>query len=241
MFPLKDTIPGREFPIATWSIIIVNVIVFLVEESLPRETLKEVFYFFGIVPARYSHPEWSILLGLPFDNYWPFLTNIFLHGSWMHIIGNMWSLYLFGDNVEDRMGHLRFLLFYLLSGIAAGLTHFIFNIDSTVPALGASGAIAGVMGAYFILYPHSRIITLIPLFFIPYFIEIPAFIYMIVWFSSQFFSGTFSLLSPEAGGGIAWWAHIGGFISGIVLLPFFRKSEREYRTYYTDELYYDIL
>ncbi len=241
MFPLKDTIPSREFPIVTWLLIVVNSVIFLVEISLPTDVLTSIFYQFGVVPARYSHPEWAVVLGLPIDDYLPFLTNMFLHGGWMHIISNMWTLYLFGDNVEDSLGHTRFLVFYLLSGIAASVTHYIFNADSTVPAIGASGAIAGVMGAYFIMFPHSRIITFIPLFFIPYFIEIPAFVYLWVWFVSQFFSGTFSMLSPESGGGIAWWAHIGGFLAGIILLPLFKKRRDAYRRYYPDEIYSDII
>ncbi len=241
MFPIKDTIPSREFPIVTWALIIINSLVFLFETTLSKEQLEALFYYFGVVPARYSHPEWAVVFGLPIDNYWPFITNMFLHGGWTHIISNMWTLYLFGDNVEDRMGHLRFLVFYLLCGIAASITHFVFNIHSTVPALGASGAIAGVMGAYFILFPHSRVITLVPIFFLPYFIEIPAFVYLGVWFITQLFSGTFSLASASTGGGIAWWAHIGGFVVGILLLPIFKKKQDQYRPFYSDEIYYDIL
>jgi membrane associated rhomboid family serine protease len=241
MFPIKDTIPSREFPCATWTIIIINAIVFFIELSLPKELLTKVFYNFGVVPARYSHPDWAVFFGLSFDNYWPFLTNMFLHGGWMHFISNMWTLYLFGDNVEDRLGHVRFLVFYILSGIVASITHYIFNLHSTVPALGASGAIAGVMGAYFIMFPHSRVITLIPILFIPYFIEIPAFVYLWVWFVTQLLSGTFSLLSPEAGGGIAWWAHIGGFVTGILMLPLFKKRRSSYRVFFSDEIYSDFL
>ncbi|RME65504.1 MAG: rhomboid family intramembrane serine protease, partial [Nitrospirae bacterium] len=128
-----------------------------------------------------------------------------------------------------------------LSGVCAGIVHFVFNINSTVPAIGASGAIAGVMGAYFIMFPHSRIITLVPLFFIPYFIEIPAFVYLWVWFMTQVFSGTFSLVAPEAAGGIAWWAHIGGFAFGVLSLPLFKKNENQYRRLYDDELFIEFL
>lgn len=240
MIPIKDTIPSRQFPFVTWAIILANTLVFLIELSLPEWQLQRLFYRLGIVPARYSHPEWALFHGLPLDDYWPFLTSQFLHGGWMHFIGNMWSLYLFGDNVEDRMGHLRFLVFYLLSGICAGIVHYFFNLNSTVPAIGASGAIAGVMGAYFIMFPHSRIITMVPLFFIPYFIEIPAFVYLWVWFMTQVFSGTFSLTVPEAVGGIAWWAHIGGFAFGVFSLPFFKKKESQYRRFYDDELFIEF-
>ncbi len=240
MFPVKDTVPSREFPIVTWALIIINSLVFLFETTLSPAELERLFYLFGVVPARYSHPAWAVFFGLPVDNYWPFLTNMFLHGGWMHIISNMWTLYLFGDNVEDRMGHGRFLLFYLLCGISASITHFIFNIHSTVPALGASGAIAGVMAAYLILFPAARVITLVPIFFLPYFIEIPAVIYIGVWFITQLYSGAFSLISPRAGGGIAWWAHIGGFVMGLLLLPLFKKRGAQYRRYYSDEVF-DIL
>jgi membrane associated rhomboid family serine protease len=144
---------------------------------------------------------------------------MFLHGGWLHVISNMWILYLFGDNVEDRMGHLRFLGFYLLSGLAANLAHFLVNLDSTMPVIGASGAVAGVMAAYLRLFPRARIITLFPVFFIPYFLELPAYFFMAIWFLSQLFSGAASLLAPDAAGGIAWWAHIGGFLVGFFLVP----------------------
>lgn len=228
MFPIKDTIPSREFPFVTWGIIVFTAIVFLFETSLNRRALVSLFYHFGMVPARYSYPQWVPLEDLP-SLYLPFVTNLFLHGGWMHFISNMWTLYIFGDNVEDRMGHLAFFIFYILSGIVANITHYLFNPNSPIPVIGASGAIAGVMGAYFVMFPFSRVITLIPIFFIPYFVEIPAFVYLLVWFSIQLLSSSFSLVSPEAGGGIAWWAHIGGFIGGIVLLPFFVRRRRRKR------------
>jgi membrane associated rhomboid family serine protease len=158
------------------------------------------------------------MLGLPLDTYWPFITNTFLHGGWTHILSNMWSLYLFGDNVEDRVGHVRFFLFYLIAGIAANLIHFAVNHDSTMPVIGASGAVAGVMAAYLRLFPLARIITLFPILFIPYFLEIPAYFFMGLWFLIQVFSGAASLAMAEGGGGIAWWAHIGGFAAGFLLV-----------------------
>jgi hypothetical protein len=142
-------------------------------------------------------------------------TFMFLHGGFMHLIGNMWSLYIFGDNVEDRLGSARYIVFYLLCGLASGMTHLLFNLHSNIPTIGASGAIAGVMGAYFILYPGSRILTLIPIIIIPWFVEIPAFFFLGIWFLLQFLNAAGS--SGQAGG-IAWWAHIGGFIFGIVFL-----------------------
>ncbi len=236
MFPIKDTIPSREFPFVTWGIIVFTALVFLFETSLNERGLTLLFHYFGMVPIRYSTTGWEDLFPL---SYLPFVTNIFLHGGWMHIISNMWTLYIFGDNVEDRMGHLPFLLFYLLSGIIANITYYLFNPYSTIPVVGASGAIAGVMGAYFVMFPFSRVITLIPLFFIPYFIEVPAFLYLMVWFIIQLYSGSFSLISPGLGGGIAWWAHIGGFLGGILLLPLFVRRKR--RRVFLDEFFRDFI
>jgi membrane associated rhomboid family serine protease len=217
MIPLRDTIPSRQVPVVTWALIIVNVLVFLFELSLSPEELEAFIHLFGIVPARYSHPEWAVAVGFPIDNYWPFLTSMFLHGGFMHVIGNMWSLWIFGDNVEERMGRSRFLIFYLLTGLIAGFTHYYTNIDSTIPTVGASGAIAGVLGAYFLLFPHARIIVLVPIFIFPFFFEVPAVLYLLFWFLSQVFAGTLEGLNPKNVGGIAVWAHVGGFVAGMVL------------------------
>jgi len=217
VFPIYDTAPVRRTPVATWALIGLNVLVFLWEVSLPKETLTQVFYLFGIVPARYAHPAWARAAGFPVDDYWPFVTSMFLHGGWLHIIGNMWTLWLFGDSVEDRMGPGRFLLFYLLSGVVAGATQSAMNPSSTVPTVGASGAIAGVMGAYLLMFPFARIVILVPLLFIPFFFELPAVTYLVFWLLSQIFSGTLHGLSNKAVGGVAWWAHVGGFAAGMLL------------------------
>ena len=217
MIPIRDTIPSRHPPVMMWILIAVNIAVFLFETMLTPGQLKALFFWLGIVPARYTHPGWAQVLGLSIDNYWPFLTSIFLHGSWLHLIGNLWVLWIFGDNVEDRMGPLRFLLFYLLCGIVAGVTHAIFSPHSTVPTVGASGAIAGVLGAYFLLYPRARVIVLVPVFFWPLFFDLPAVVFLAIWFAIQVFSGTAALLAPANVGGIAWWAHAGGFIAGMLL------------------------
>ena len=235
MIPVRDTIPSRHPPVAVMAIIGCNVGVFLIELALPEASLRRLFYLFGMVPARYSHPEWARALGFPADDLWPFLTSMFLHGGWMHIVSNMWFLWLFGDNVEDRMGPLRFTIFYLLCGIAAGLLHWFTNPDSTVPAVGASGAIAGVMGAYFLLFPYSTVICFFPLFFIPWFFELPAFIYLGIWFLTQLHSGTLSLVGPGAVGGVAWWAHIGGFVAGMALMPLFLRPRKARRPLALDE------
>src|SRR5256884_7859606 len=226
MFPIRDTIPAKNPPIATWFLILANSFVFLFELTLSPHQLEQFFYFFGIVPARFTHPDWAQWVGFPVDDYWPFLTSMFLHGGWMHVIGNMWTLWVFGDNVEDRMGRLRFLSFYLLTGLAAGLTHWLTNADSTVPTVGASGAIAGVLGAYFVLFPFSRIIVMFPVFFLPFFFELPAATYLLFWFLSQVFAGTLAGLGPENVGGVAWWAHVGGFVSGVVVHRLFLLPRR---------------
>ncbi|MCS6904822.1 MAG: rhomboid family intramembrane serine protease [Bacteroidia bacterium] len=221
MFPIKDTIPARSFPIINWCIIAFNSIIFAFQLTLNETELQTLFYVFGLVPARYSHLEWADMVGLRANDYWPFITNTFLHGGWAHFLGNMWTLYIFGDNVEDRMGKARYLIFYLLCGLAASFTHYWVNIDSTVPAIGASGAISGVMAAYMFLFPKSQIIFFFPILFIPYFIELSAFFYIGVWFVGQFISGTFDALFDNQATGIAFWAHIGGFLAGAILFSFF--------------------
>jgi len=226
MIPLRDTIRSRTFPILTYFLIGLNVFVFLVENSLPVHKLDSLVVMYGIVPARLIHS--------PFTGFYTLFTSMFLHGGWTHLIGNMWALYLFGDNVEDVMGHLRFLIFYILAGVVAGLVHILFNPLSTVPTIGASGAIAGVMGAYFILFPRSTIITLVPLFFLPLFIEIPAVVFIGFWFLSQFFNGTLSLVTPGVLGGVAWWAHVGGFAFGLLFHKLFTGRRRKI---YPDEIF----
>jgi membrane associated rhomboid family serine protease len=228
LIPIRDTIPSRNPAVTVIALIIANAFAFFLELTMSEAQLQRFFYLFGLVPARYTHPYWAAYVGFPIDSYWPFLTSMFLHGGWLHIIGNMWTLWIFGDNVEDRMGPLRFLIFYFLCGIAAGLVHSITNPDSIVPSVGASGAIAGVLGAYFIMYPKARIIALFPILFIPLFIELSAFAYLGIWILTQVFSGTFALSQPGSVGGIAWWAHIGGFVTGMLLHPLFiRRTDRK--------------
>ena len=235
MIPIRDTIPSKNIPVGTYMLILANSVVFVFELMIPEPMLEAFFYYFGIVPARYSHPEWASWVGLPIDDYWPFVTSMFLHGGWLHIIGNMWTLWIFGDNVEDRMGTTRYLVFYFICGLAAGLVHFFTNANSTIPTVGASGAIAGVLGAYFLLFPKSRIIVLLPLFFLPLFIEVPAVTYLGFWVLSQIFSGTLSLALPEDVGGVAFWAHVGGFIAGAVLHWLFIQGRRDFRVLSPDE------
>jgi membrane associated rhomboid family serine protease len=217
VIPVRDTIPSQRVPVVTWTLITLNCAVFLVELGMTPGELQRFFYLFGMVPARYSHPSWAQAIGFPVDDYWPFVTSMFLHGGWAHIIGNMWTLWIFGDNVEDRMGHGRFLAFYLLTGLAAGLTHWFTNVDSTIPTVGASGAIAGVLGAYFVLFPRAHIVVMIPILFFPFFFVLPAVTYLLFWVVSQVLGGAMSGLDAGDVGGIAFWAHVGGFAAGVVL------------------------
>src|SRR5580700_7221587 len=215
-----DSVPSRSVPVVTRTLILINVVMFFFELALPQETLEQVFYLFGIVPARFAHPNWAARVGFPVNDYWPLLTHQFLHGGWLHIIGNMWTLWIFGDNVEDRMGPLRFAIFYLICGSIAGVTQMLTNPDSVVPSVGASGAIAGVLGAYLLFFPTARLIVLIPILFFPFFFELPAVIFLAIWFFIQLFSGTAMLANPGQVGGIAFWAHVGGFIAGMLLCGF---------------------
>jgi membrane associated rhomboid family serine protease len=152
MFPVQDSVPSRSVPVVTRAVIFVNVLVFFFELMLPPQSIDQMFYLFGIVPARFAHPDWAAYVGFPVDSYWALMTYQFLHGGWLHIIFNMWTLWIFGDNVEDRMGPVRFAIFYLLCGVVAGLTQFLTNPDSTVPSVGRSGAIAGALGAYLLFF-----------------------------------------------------------------------------------------
>lgn len=218
MIPLRDTTQSRNYPVVNNILIGINVFVFLIQ-LLQGPKIKYFFFTYGLVPARYTDPEMALYF-TSFQQAVSFVSFMFLHGGFLHLLGNMWSLYIFGDNVEDQLGSLRYLVFYLLCGWLSGLTHFVFNLDSQIPTIGASGAIAGVMGAYLVLFPMARILTLIPIFFIPYFVEIPAFIFLGIWFVLQILSA--AAVRPGMGG-IAWWAHVGGFVFGIVLLKLFLR------------------
>ncbi len=228
MFPIKDTARARHVPVVTWLIIAANVAVFLLETSLSPVQLDRLIRLYGVTPRRFLQ-DWGT------GQFLTLFTSLFLHGGWFHLISNMWALYLFGDNVEDRMGHGRFLLFYGLCGALAALTQVFASPASRLPMVGASGAIAGVLGAYFVLFPRARVITFVPLYFLPYLVEIPALFYLAFWFVSQLFNGLFTLaVASEIAGGVAWWAHVGGFASGAILVKFF-EQRRAYRPWYPDE------
>lgn len=225
MFPIRDNIPSRRPPLITLLLIIINSLIFFTLSSASYSTFAAFGYKYGLIPAKITK---LVISGVPLSgsDLYPFITSMFLHGNIFHLISNMWILWLFGDNVEDRMGHIRFLIFYLLSGVIAGVFHLVFNPLSPVPVVGASGAIAGIMGAYFVLFPLARIITLVPSFFlVPVFLPIPAVVYLFLWFLTQLYSGTvYSVIGGTTVGGIAWWAHIGGFISGVLLNRFFLRD-----------------
>jgi len=240
MIPLRDTIPHSRVPVVTIGIIIVNVLVFLAELNLRPGGLEQLFYRWGVVPCSFTGACHALRLPTRggfltmslHPNYFTLVSSMFLHGGWMHIIGNMWSLWIFGDNVEDRMGRIGFGCFYLLSGLAAGGLHIIFNATSHAPTVGASGAIAGVMGAYLLLFPQATVITLVPIFIFLQAVELPAVVFLGLWFLINVWSGIGSLAAHTQAGGVAWWAHIGGFLLGILwALPLRRREDRRWQRY----------
>jgi len=217
MFPLKDTQPSYSRPVVTIGLIVVNVLIFFYEWSLDEYSRNYLIEMYGLVPDRLYLRS--------------ILTSMFLHGSWMHVLGNMWFLWIFGDNVEDTLGHAKYLLFYLLCGIAAAIAHIVFNPGSALPTVGASGAIAGVMGAYIVRFPHSRILTLVFIVFFVTTFEVPAVVMLAYWFLIQLFSGIGSIARTHLseGGGVAWFAHVGGFVAGVILIKVMGTRERHSR------------
>ena len=219
MFPLYDTLRPRRFPLVNWILIGLNGIVFYYELTLGNAGLERFIRTWGLVPTNLAaHPDaaWVTIF-----------TSMFIHGGWLHILSNMWFLLIFGDNIEDRLGGSRYLFFYLLSGTAAALLQAYLLIGSGEPMIGASGAIAGVLGAYLILYPRARIASLVPILFIFTLVEVPAFIFLLFWFILQLFSGLF-ILNGGAASGVVWWAHIGGFLFGMVMVSLFARRRTRY-------------
>lgn len=224
MFPLRDTIPSNKFPFITVSIIIINLVIFFYELSLGKN-LEIFIQNFGVIPAKFTtfgEKDPTQIAGLIIT---PF-SSIFLHGGWMHVVSNMWYLWIFGDNIEDRTGHFRFFIFYILCGLIANATHIVTNPGSNIPTIGASGAVAGVMGAYFLLFPRSKITTLFFLVIFIQIVRIPALFFLGFWIVLQIVSGTLSLGLDSQTGGVAWWAHIGGFFCGLLLILFFKKRQK---------------
>ncbi len=226
MLPIRDDQPRYSTPMVNYFLIGMNLVIFFLEWTLDPKSLELLVRQFGVVPSHVAlflsgSPKYSLLAVLL-----PFLTSLFLHGSWMHVIGNMWFLYIFGDNVEDYLGHFKYLVFYLLTGVLAMSTHMVMNPHSTAPALGASGAIAGVLGAYFVLYPRARVLT----WFFVFVVWVPAWIILGYWFVLNFLSGTATALAVQRQnmGGVAFWAHVGGFISGALLVKVFGERKLRY-------------
>jgi membrane associated rhomboid family serine protease len=218
--PLKDLNPTRTYPFVNITLILTNVVVFIyelgLEATLPRKAFEAVLFSYSTVPARFpafltGHASFEV-------SFMPLVTSMFLHSGFLHLAGNMLFLWIFGDNVEDFFGHFVYVFFYLFCGIGAGLLHVLFNLHSTIPAIGASGAISGVMGAYMLLYPRARILTLVFIFPLP----IPAVVFLGLWYILQFLAGL-STIGARVTGGVAVWAHVGGFLLGMLLTSMARR------------------
>jgi membrane associated rhomboid family serine protease len=239
MIPLRDNVPSRTFPVVNYLMIAACAVAFLAQLADQTDNVDHLVEGLGLIPARVFHPDEPITIKQevighdqfgqrrrqieerelpppPISPWLTLLTCTFLHGGWMHFLGNMWFLHIFGDNVEDRFGHFGYLIFYLACGVAASFSHLMLNASSTMPTIGASGAIAGVMGAYLYLYPRANVLTLVPIVFFIQMLVIPAPVFLVIWFVLQFFQGTMSITAGESGG-VAWWAHIGGFAVGFVV------------------------
>jgi membrane associated rhomboid family serine protease len=224
MIPIRDDAPRYTTPWINYFLIALNCLVFLYELQLGPRNLNTLFLTFGMVPARMTA---ALRVGAFAAAFLPVLTSMFMHAGWLHIIFNMWWLWIFGDNVEDSLGHFPYLIFYLLGGLGAAVVHIIFNWGSRVPSVGASGAIAGVMGAYFVLFPSARVLTFIFVFFT----WLPAWLILGYWFVLQFLTGAATSMAAGQGsaGGVAVWAHVGGFLAGVVMIKLFPRRAPRYR------------
>jgi membrane associated rhomboid family serine protease len=238
MIPIRDDQPVFSKPYVNYFLIALNILIFLFEYLLGKQSqgqLNALIYTFGVVPRNVVGALGGSAHFNPLAGFVPILTSMFLHAGWLHVIGNMWFLWIFGDNIEDYLGHFVYLVFYLLCGFAASFAHILLNLGSPVPSVGASGAIAGVMGAYFLLYPKARVLTLVPLIVFFTFWWLPAWIMLGYWFLIQFLGGASTAIaySNQSNGGIAFWAHVGGFVTGLVLIKVFpeRAQRRRYSTW----------
>ena len=225
MIPIRDNILCETKPFVSWAIIAICIGIFIGMKLLPYELQRQLTYLYGMVPIRYSNSAWAAGFGLRFDYYFSFLTNLFLHGGWLHIIVNIWFLWIFSKKIEDVMGHVRFLFFYLICGVVATFVQWYFDQGLVIPVVGASGAISGVLGAYFILYPYARIVVWLPLLFLPIFFELPAISFLGFWVIMQIYKATTALVFEEVVADVAWWAHLGGFVAGVFLYPLFLKNK----------------
>lgn len=222
MIPLRDTIRTRRFPVVTVAIIVANLVVFLFSITLSPGELQRFVTVFGIVPALQI--QMFLQAPLALDTWIPVVTSMFLHGGWFHVLGNMLYLWVFGDNVEDVLGRGRFLLFYLLAGFAGGLAHIVSAPGSLIPTIGASGAVAGVLGAYFITFPSSRILALVPILIFITFVRVPAVLFLFLWIGLQLLYGVLAVTGPA--NMVAWWAHVGGFAAGMLLMKIMAAGPR---------------
>jgi membrane associated rhomboid family serine protease len=227
MIPLRDSNPSGTVPVVTILLIVINSIIWLYEVSLGVRVDRFIIEY-GLIPFRFIHP-YRFAGGFTDNSLVPLISSIFIHAGWLHVIGNMWFLWIFGDNVEDRLGHIKYLIFYLVCGLGSSLIHVFFNLGSQIPTVGASGAISGVLGAYLISFPHARIYTLLIIVVIFRFVELPAFVFLIIWFAFQFLSIASQIGAKGDVGGVAYWAHMGGFVVGILLLWIMPKKP-VYRT-----------
>lgn len=223
MIPLRDSARPRRTPFVNWALIVINIFIFYKEFMLPDSVLNRVFYYFGVIPSDVTY---LVATGASLQPVMlSFVTAMFLHGGWVHVLGNMLYLWVFGDNVEDRLGHLRYLLFYLAVGIIGSISHVLANPTSEVPVIGASGAVAGVLGAYFVTFPRSRVLTLVPILIFFTIMELPAIIFLAIWFLLQIFNGTASI--GGTANPVAWWAHVGGFVAGVILIKILAPRRKQ--------------
>lgn len=247
MIPLRDDIPSGNTPVVNYALIVLSLVVFMIQLADQHDGRDELVEQYGMIPVRVLHPNRPVVVrekqlvqtdfgvqteiveheatAPSFPPWMNLLTCIFLHGGWLHVIGNMWFLHIFGDNVESRLGHFGYLIFYLGCGIAASAMHLVTNLNSPMPTIGASGAIAGVMGAYLLLYPRARVVTLVPIFFFIQIISIPAPLFLGFWFLLQFYQGTLAIGQVQSEG-VAWWAHVGGFVAGAAVAYHLKSSRR---------------
>ncbi|HAI21437.1 MAG TPA: rhomboid family intramembrane serine protease [Clostridiales bacterium UBA8153] len=227
MIPIRDSTRSRSRPYVSIALIAVNVLLYLHHSTFTRQQLLALYWDYAVIPVRYTQ---GALWWLDPATVFPLFSSMFLHGGWLHLVGNMLYLWVFGDNIEDRMGRAGYFVFYILAGLASNAAHIWANPTSTLPTIGASGAVAGVLGAYLLTFPQARVLALVPLgFFLPM-IEVPAVFFLFGWFLLQLLNGVLTLgVASAQTGGVAWWAHIGGFVGGMVLVHWFRDRPRSYR------------
>lgn len=223
MIPFRTTAPCHGSPVVTMSLIVANIAVFFFQKGLSPQQVTEFVYAYALIPAIYGNPDMARQQGFDPTNFLPMVTNTFMHGGYLHLIINMWTLWLFGLPVEDRLGRWRFLLFYLGCGVVGSLCHLAFNLHSVVPTLGASGAVSGVLGGFFRLFPREKVVIVQPIFVLPLIFGIPTLWFTVLWFGIQFLEGARAFASGTTGG-IAWWAHIGGFVAGVAAVSLLRSA-----------------